>query len=247
MIATALTTIGAHSLYKHVFAIADAGTFVRFGLAERLVWEAALAGLAVLAHRLGRKWLAFVLAGAAAAHELFYTLLLHNPLWSAQAVGGWPAINLLLPAYALAIGLVLVAKRKLPELPDQARRALDIAQMVLLALFAFSELRQLFHGTLLVSPGLPMAEDILRSILAIAIAIGFLLWGISHKQRDWRIASLVLMLGAVGKVFLFDAAGLEGVTRIASFIALGLSLIGIGWLYSRYLGSDRVAAGAVPA
>jgi len=118
----------------------------------------------------------------------------------------------------------------------------DIVQMVLLALFVFSELRQAFHGTLLVSPGLPMAEDILRSILAIALAIGFLLWGIARKQRDWRIASLVLMLGAVAKVFLFDASGLEGITRIASFVALGFSLIGIGWLYSRYLGSDKAAA-----
>jgi uncharacterized membrane protein len=33
------------------------------------------------------------------------------------------------------------------------------------------------------------------------------------------------------------------VTRIASFIALGLSLIGIGWLYSKFLPSKglRVA------
>jgi uncharacterized membrane protein len=46
---------------------------------------------------------------------------------------------------------------------------------------------------------------------------------------------LVLMLGAVGKVFLFDAAGLDGLLRIASFAALGFSLIGVGWLYSRYL------------
>ena len=215
--------------------------FVRLGLAERLVWEAALAALALLAYRFGRGGIALLVAGAALAHEVFYTLLRHNPLWADQAVGGWPVINLLLPVYALAIGLVMVAKRKMPELPDQARRALDIVQMVLLALFVFSELRQIFHGTLLVSPGLPMPEDILRSILAIALAIGFLLWGIRRQQRDWRIASLVLMLGAVGKVFLFDASGLQGITRIASFVALGLSLIGIGWLYSRYLGSDRVA------
>jgi uncharacterized membrane protein len=108
--------------------------------------------------------------------------------------------------------------------------------MVLVVLFAFSSLRQLFHGALLVAPGLPVAEDILRSILAIGLAIGFLLWGIARQQRDWRIASLALMLAAVGKVFLFDASGLQGITRIASFIALGLSLIGIGWLYARHLG-----------
>jgi uncharacterized membrane protein len=113
--------------------------------------------------------------------------------------------------------------------------------MILIVLFAFSELRQIFHGTLLTAAGLLIAEDILRSILAIGLAIGFLLWGIRRQQRDWRIASLVLMLAAVGKVFLFDASGLEGVTRIASFVALGLSLIGIGWLYARHLGGDQVA------
>jgi len=239
--AAMLGVVGVHSLYKHAFAISAWNEFVSRGLAERTVWEAALAALALVAWRLGRTWLAFGLAGAALAHEALYTLLLHNPLWAEQAVGPWPVVNLLLPAYALAIGLVYAAKRLVPDLPDAARRTLDIATMALLGLFAFSELRQVFHGTLLVSPGLPMAEDILRSILAIAVAIGFLLWGIARKQRDWRIASLALMLGAVGKVFMFDASGLEGVTRIASFVALGFSLIGIGWLYSRYLGSDRVA------
>ena len=48
------------------------------------------------------------------------------------------------------------------------------------------------------------------------------------------------MLGAVLKVFLFDAAGLEGLARIASFMALGFSLIGIGWVYSRQLRSRDV-------
>ena len=43
------------------------------------------------------------------------------------------------------------------------------------------------------------------------------------------------MLGAVLKVFLLDVSGLDGLLRIASFAALGFSLIGIGWLYSRYL------------
>ena len=36
-------------------------------------------------------------------------------------------------------------------------------------------------------------------------------------------------------MFLLDTSGLDGLIRIASFAALGFSLIGIGWLYSRYL------------
>jgi uncharacterized membrane protein len=95
-------------------------------------------------------------------------------------------------------------------------------------------LRQLFTGTVLPVGEVLEIENIGRSVLAILLAIGFLLWGIRKSLRDWRLASLALMLGAVGKVFLFDASGLEGLLRIASFLALGFSLIGIGWLYTRY-------------
>ena len=246
-LAGVLATVGVHSLYKQVFAIASPDAFVSLGLAERTIWELGLAALAVLALQLGRKWIGAILAAAAAGHLVLYTLLLHNPLWAAQAVGDWPILNLLLPVYALAIALTVAAQRWLPEEAGQARRAVNIAQMTLIALFAFSTLRQLFHGSLLVAPGLPVAEDILRSIVAIALAIAFLLWGIARHDRDWRIASLVLMLAAVGKVFLFDASGLEGLARIGSFLALGLSLIGIGWLYARHLNADQLPGRAAPA
>ena len=111
--------------------------------------------------------------------------------------------------------------------------------MGLIALLALSLLRQAFAGTVLVGPELLQSEDMLRSLTGIVLAIGFLLWGARTGQRSWRVGSLVLMLGAVLKVFLFDAAGLEGLARIASFVALGFSLIGIGWFYSRQL---RVAS-----
>jgi uncharacterized membrane protein len=243
VLAGALVLVGAHSLYKQVFAIDSTEAFVALGLAERTLWELALVASAAVAARLAGSRAALVLAAAAAGHLAIYTLLLHNPLWAEQAVGRWPLLNLLLPVYALAIGLTMAAQRWLTH-SDEARRGLNIVQMALVTLFAFSTLRQLFHGAVLVEPGLPVAEDILRSILAIALAICFLLWGIARSDRDWRIASLALMLAAVAKVFLLDASGLEGVTRIASFVALGLSLIGIGWLYSRFLSADRSIAAA---
>jgi uncharacterized membrane protein len=65
-------------------------------------------------------------------------------------------------------------------------------------------------------------------------AIAFLAGGSRTEQRSWRIGSLLLMLAAVFKVFVIDTAGLES-RRIASFLALGASLIGIGWVYSRKL------------
>jgi len=232
-----LVGVAMHVLYKQVFAIGSSDLFVAHGLAERTLWEGLLTVAAGIGWITGRRRIAIGFAGAAAAHLAVYTLLLHNPLWAEQLVGPWPLLNLLLPAYGLAFVLTVFASRL--ALPDEARRAISAAQILLILLFAYSTLRQLFHGSLLVDPGLGQAEDIGRSVLAIALGIGFLLWGIVRQDRVWRLASLALMLAAVAKVFLFDASGLEGVTRIASFVALGFSLIGIGWLYARYLPSSE--------
>ena len=115
--------------------------------------------------------------------------------------------------------------------------------MALIVLFALSELRGIFAGGWLTSVPMTQTEDLLRSLLGIVLAIGFLLWGSRSAARSWRIGSLVLMLGAVLKVFLFDTAALEGLARIASFMALGFSLIGIGWFYTRQLSRSGKADG----
>jgi uncharacterized membrane protein len=228
-----------------VFAIGGSAAFVQLGFFERTVWEAALFAGAIAAFSFGKKGIALALGGVGLFHFAAYSLLLHNALWSAQSVGPLPILNLLPVSYFMAIAaLVLLARTD--RLADHWLRPIAVAEMALVSLLAFSELRQLFHGSLLVVPGLGEGEDIARSILAIALAIGFLLWGISRQNRDWRIGSLILMVAAVAKVFLFDASGLEGVIRIASFVALGLSLIGIGWLYSRFLPSgDPESAGVM--
>jgi uncharacterized membrane protein len=231
--------IALHSLYRLGFAATAGGDFVETGILQRLIWEALLIGAGWFAMSRGLTGLARPLIVAGTAHALFYGLILHNPLWSAQAVGGWPLINLLIPLFLLPwLGLTRMPPL-LARAPAQLDRAIQIATMLLVAGFAWATLRQLFHGALLAQPGVTEAENILRSILLLALALGFLLWGIRAKRHDWRIASLVLMIGAAGKVFLFDASGLEGLARIGSFVALGFSLIGIGWLYSRQLAPDR--------
>ncbi|WP_440977785.1 DUF2339 domain-containing protein [Sphingomonas pseudosanguinis] len=107
--------------------------------------------------------------------------------------------------------------------------------MLLIVVAAFTLLRQVSHTPMPLWAGTGAGEQIARSILALVLAGAFLCIGIVRRARDWRLASLALMLVAVVKVFLFDAAGLDGLARIASFAALGFSLIGVGWLYSRYL------------
>jgi uncharacterized membrane protein len=234
-IAGAIGVVAVHALYRLGFAAVAGSEFVTTGIIQRLVWEGLLIGLGWLFWRRGLRVGAQALVIAGTAHALIYGLVLHNPLWAEQAVGGWPLVNLLVPLFLLPwLGMRLVAVQ-FASAQGLVDRAVQILTMTLVALFAWATLRQLFHGSLLVEPGVAPAENILRSLMILLLAIGFLLWGIRTHRRDWRITSLVLMLAAAGKVFLFDASGLEGLLRIGSFVALGFSLIGIGWLYSRQL------------
>ncbi|NIJ38390.1 putative membrane protein [Sphingopyxis panaciterrae] len=230
--------IALHGLYRLGFAAMAGDDFVATGIVQRLVWGALLIGGGWLALRRGMTGLARPLVLAGTAHALLYGLVLHNPLWAAQAVGAWPLANLIVPLFLLPWFGVTRIPALFAKPPAVLGRIIQIAVMLLVAGFGWAALRQLFHGSLLATGGVTDAENILRSILLLALALGFLLWGIRSKHHDWRIASLVLMIGAAGKVFLFDASGLEGLARIGSFVALGFSLIGIGWLYSRQLAPD---------
>lgn len=230
--AVPLALIVMHVLFKQVLALDSLPDFASRGLAERTLWGVLLLAVGWGAwFGLKQRQLATAFAAAASAHFFWFTSLLHNPLWEHQAVGLVPLANLALAAYAVGIGSLLSIRRWLPEM----RRGVDIAVMVLATLGALTLLRQVFAGSFLDTLPLSQSEDLLRSLVGILLAIVFLLIGSARGERLWRVGSLVLMTGTVLKVFIFDTAGLEGLLRIASFVALGASLIGIGWFYSREL------------
>lgn len=239
-IAGVLGIVALHGLYRHGFAAAAGTDFIATGIAQRLFWQALLLGAAWAVARIAmnapwRRMAVTALAGSALAHAIFYGLVQLNPLWAEQAVGALPLANWLILLYAMPAVAAWLLVREHPAIARAVDPVVQVGAMLLVAMLAFSTLRQAFSGSLLMAVPVGSLEDVLRSVLAILLAIGFLLWGARKQRRDWRIASLVLMLGAVAKVFLLDAAGLEGLLRIASFVALGFSLIGIGWFYSKQL------------
>jgi uncharacterized membrane protein len=244
--------VAAHSLYKLVFAIGSTEAFTSLGMGERTICQALLAGAGLALGWRGpivwKRPAAIALLALSLAHFVWFTLVMHDPLWQAQTVGPWPLINWLLPAYGIAAVALIALHRELAEAASIDAAwfdwIADAVLMALIALFTVSELRQMFSGSLLVAAPMTQSEDLLRSLLGIGLAIAFLAWGSHRGERSWRIGSLVLMLLAVGKVFLVDAAGLEGLLRVASFMALGFSLIGIGWVYARQLAVRNAPAEA---
>ncbi|MBV7259043.1 DUF2339 domain-containing protein [Erythrobacter crassostreae] len=234
-----------HSIYKQIWGIDSLLRFEHFGMGERSIWQAALVLVGIALMQLPKTTLTRVASSAALcvafAHFAWFTLLLHNPLANVQHAGPTPIANWLPVAYGAAIAALVLMRGELEELISKARHGVDVAVMALVALLSVSLLRQIFAGSVLTAPPIGQSESLMISLLGIALALGYLWWGSFKSLRSWRIGSLVLMLGAVGKVFLIDAAGLEGLLRIASFLALGFSLIGIGWVYSRQLSRRNTA------
>jgi hypothetical protein len=61
------------------------------------------------------------------------------------------------------------------------------------------------------------------------LAAGFIL-----QDRAFRLSGLALFLLCIGKLFVYDLRELDTVSRILSFIVLGVMLMAASWLYTRF-------------
>lgn len=66
-----------------------------------------------------------------------------------------------------------------------------------------------------------------------AVGLGFMV-----SERWARLGGLGLLSFCILKLFIYDLRGLEGLARIFSFIVLGLVLVGVSWVYTRF--KDRL-------
>lgn len=218
----ALTVLGAYVLLKQPFAIATLPAFRANGFVERaLLTDLALLIGALLWHR-HRLATAFLTLGL--VRLVWYDLLGLNPIWIAQAVGPIPLLNAATLHLAFAAALIW-------RLTDFPRRSLIAALLTLAATLA--TIRQLAHGTLLTGP-ISTPENWGYSAAMLGLAIVWLWRGLSVGSADLRRFGLALLTLTTLKVFLIDAAALEGVLRILSFMGLGAALIAIGWAYRKF-------------
>ena len=63
--------------------------------------------------------------------------------------------------------------------------------------------------------------------------------GFPLRDRALRQSGMALLLGCILKLFVWDLRHLETLARIFSFLALGLFLVGVSWVYTQF--RDRVA------
>jgi len=72
------------------------------------------------------------------------------------------------------------------------------------------------------------------SLIWAVYAIGMVIAGLVRRYRPVRLMALVVLVGTILKVFLFDLSFLENPYRILSFLALGAILVAVSFLYQKY-------------
>ncbi len=219
----AIALLLLYHLAKLPLAITTDPRFDSLGFIERaLITHALFAAAVALRTRL--PVIALPLFALALGRLLWFDLVVLNPVFVAQQVSLFP------PALHVALaGFWLY--RFLPQ-PLATRAAIAAALLATLA-----AVRQAAHGAIITGP-IGTGETYGYSAALLLLALAGLILGIRSGSRDLRLAGLALLTFVTVKVFLIDAAALDGLLRILSFLGLGVALIGIGWAYRRFLAAQ---------
>jgi uncharacterized membrane protein len=212
-----------------------------YGLLEQslhsIVWLATALFLSMRYRASGRPialYGARLMTGLAVAQVVLLQVLVDNPYLSGAAVQGPAFFNTLVLAYAAPALLFFLLARERTVLPGLST-AFNAGGLMLVSLFLTLQVRHLFQGPVLSSPGVGDAELYTYSLVWLVYALALLGLGYVTGRRALRHASMLVILATVGKVFLIDMAGLTGLYRVLSFLGLGLALVGIGYFYQRFI------------
>ncbi len=210
----------------------------RYGLAEQslhsLAWLSIATGLSRVRHRVTLSWAALGLIGLATAQIIVLQLGASNPWLINEPVGERAFINLLLLAYgipAVLYAVLFALHRNEPRM----RQLCGAMALVLAFVWMTMEVRHGFVGSRLGRGAVGNAELYTYSAVWLAYAAALLGAGLRWRSESLRHAGLGMLLLEILKVFLVDMAGLSGLWRALSFLGLGAALIGVGYLYRRFV------------
>lgn len=257
--AIALGAVMGYYLTRQLMNLDENVLYVKAGFLERGIITNVLFLYGLLCFWIGRRylriavsWSGAVLCAVALFRIGYFDLFLYNPVWSHQEIVGWPIFNALVLPFGLPILWCLLMAREMAVLAKDERLERWTRLLKPIALFlAFTwitlMIRQGFQGSYLDSFVAGNAEVYSYSVAWILMGVTLLVGGIFTRDQSLRYASLGVMLLAVGKVFLYDTAELEGLYRVFSFFGLGFSLLGLSYVYTRFVfGGKDHAGGEAP-
>jgi hypothetical protein len=135
------------------------------------------------------------------------------------------------------------------------REAILILGVALLLVLLTGETRDVFEKAVPSLAGTPVEEDLggltraekieeasrLENLKQLSLSgvwllfsIAVMVFGIWRRTRVLRLVAIVLFGATILKIFTYDLSFLDTLYRIVSFIALGLILLAVSYLYQRY-------------
>ena len=190
-------------------------------------------------------WGARLLIAASVVAIVLFNVLLLNPAVTSDTVPGNIVFNALLLAYLAPIVLIGLIARRLDVIGWQRLKPVAGGLALVLAfVYLTLETKLVFQGKLMVVESLSLAESYAYSAVWLAFAVALFIAGLRLGRQVVRLAGLGVMALVVVKVFGLDMSNLEGLYRIASVVGLGLCLVGIGWLYQRFVQRPRAGRAA---
>ena len=176
------------------------------------------------------------LGGVIAAAGLASAATLGNPLfsWGAEDLGmrvrGPLVLDTLALAYAVPGLMLLAVSWQWTDLDRRLRFGLAGVGAALTALYLGLDIRRFWQGDYLGSPNVTQGELYSYTLALMLLGAGLLYQAIGRRSDLLRRLAMAVIGLVVAKVFLIDASGLTGLTRVVSFAGLGLSLAGLAWL-----------------
>ena len=158
-----------------------------------------------------------------------------SPLWASDpgASGALVRGPLVLDTLALAYGapgLILLLAAPRMAFGRWVRLGMTGFGAALLMLYAGLEIRRVWQGDWLGRPGVSQAELYTYTVALMILGAALLYQAIARRSPGLRRIGMAVIAVTIAKVFLIDASGLTGLTRVFSFLGLGLSLAGLAWL-----------------
>jgi uncharacterized membrane protein len=174
-----------------------------------------------------------VLAGMATL-LLIHTTLDKNPLISSLYIGETPLINWLLLVWFIPSFLALWLAHLMKCINPILTKISLIGAGVLGVLAINALIRQCWQGPYIYL-NKPTSELELYSYSVIWLVLGAIVVITGHFKA-WLLVQKVglgILAAVIVKVFLIDMANLAGLLKALSFIGLGLSLVGLSWLFQK--------------
>jgi uncharacterized membrane protein len=179
---------------------------------------------------------------ALASYAISLTAL--NPLWSSEAVSSTPIFNLMLLAYGAPVIVALLAFRYFDPRFEKLAAAVAAGGFFV---FVSMQIRHLWQGAVDLDLPTSNGELYTYSVVWMLMAVVTILMAARRASKPIYQAGMGLLMLVIAKIFLVDMSDLEGLLRVASFLGLGLALLGIAYLYQRITesaASPEEAAGA---